>query len=148
VRGTLVDAGLCRTEVNKRVRHVVRMFRWAVAEELVAEAVYTVLQAVPGLRKGHTEARESDPVRPVPNDRVEAVLPFLPAAVAAMVRIQRLTGMRPGEVTALRAGDIDRSVDVWAFRPRDHETAHRGKGRTVYTLADRNSPIMLVRTKQ
>ena len=36
VRGRMVEAGLSRREVNKRVGRVKRMFRWAVAEELVA----------------------------------------------------------------------------------------------------------------
>ncbi len=34
VRQVMIDSGLCRSEVNKRVRHVVRAFKWAVGEEI------------------------------------------------------------------------------------------------------------------
>jgi integrase len=48
-----------------------------------------------------------------------------------MVEVQRLTGMRPGEVCLLRPCDIQMSGRVWLFAPRRHKTAHRGKVRTV-----------------
>ncbi len=35
VRQAMIDSGLCRSEVNKRVRHVLRAFKWAVGEEMV-----------------------------------------------------------------------------------------------------------------
>ena len=47
---------------------------------------------------------------------VEATLPFLTHPVAAMVRLQMFTGMRPGEARAMRADEIDRSGDVWLYR--------------------------------
>ena len=35
-----------------------------------------------------------------------------------MVRLQRLTGMRPQEVILMRGADIDRSdAECWAYRP-------------------------------
>src|SRR5262249_47774505 len=93
--------------------------------------VLHALQAVRGLTKGRTEARETEPVRPVDPERVEAVLPFLRATVAAMVRLQRLTGMRPGEGGGLRAGEVDRSGAVWVYRPARHKTQWRGKERVI-----------------
>jgi len=96
------------------------------------------LGAVEGLRAGRTGARESAPVRPVPGDVVEATLPFMTPQVAAMVRLQLLTGMRPGEVIAMRGIDLDTSGPVWAYRPGSdrephgaHKTAWRGHGRVV-----------------
>src|SRR5262249_40419582 len=71
VRAEMIGAGLCRTEINKRVGRVVRAFKWAVGEELVPAAVVHALQAVPGLRQGRTEARESAPVKPVPDASVD-----------------------------------------------------------------------------
>ena len=47
-----------------------------------------------GLRKGKSEARETTPVRPVPNDDVDAVLTYLSPQVKTMVLLQRFTGMR------------------------------------------------------
>jgi hypothetical protein len=54
---------LCRTEINKRIGRIRRMFKWAVAEELVASPVLESLRAVDGLRFGRTAARENAPVR-------------------------------------------------------------------------------------
>jgi hypothetical protein len=42
-----------------------------------AVASYLALQAVVGLQRGRTEARESDPVGPVADADVEATIPYL-----------------------------------------------------------------------
>jgi hypothetical protein len=98
VRLKMIEAGLCRTTVNQRVGCIKRIFKWAASEELVPPGVYHGLQSVEGLKRGRSAAKESEPVRPVPDDHVDAVLPFLPPTVAAMVRLHRLTGMRSGEL--------------------------------------------------
>ena len=72
-------------------------------------------------------AHESQPVQPVPAVLVDITMPFLPPVVADMVRFQRLTGCRPGEVCLLRPCDLDRSGDVWAYRPESHKTEHHGR---------------------
>ncbi len=36
--------------------------------------------------------------------------------------------MRPAELCILRPADIDRSGDVWVYRPSDHKTQHHGRG--------------------
>ena len=48
-----------------------------------------------------------------------------------MVKVQRLTGMRPGEVVQMKPGDIDRSAEVWVYRPERHKNEWRGQERTV-----------------
>jgi integrase len=63
---------------------------------------------------------------------VDTTLPHLPEVVADMVRLQRLTGMRPAELCMLRPCDIDRSKDVWIYRPATHKTQHLGKERVVF----------------
>jgi integrase len=132
LRCQLVAQDLCRSEVNRRTRHVVRAFKWGVSEEIVPEGVWTALTAVEGLRRGRSEARESDPVGPVPDDVVAATLPFLPPQLQAMVRLQRLTAMRPGEVCIMRTGDVDCSGPVWVYTPARHKTAHHGHTRTIF----------------
>jgi integrase len=59
-------------------------------------------------------------------------LPFLRLRVRDRVEIQRLAGMRPGEVCQLRWREIDRSGEVWEYRPVRHKTAWRGKERVVF----------------
>ena len=105
VRQHLIDNDICRGVINNRFSRIKRVFKWAVAEELVPPSVYHGLQAVPGLRYGRTNARESEPVRPVADLYVAAVLPFLPPQVAGMIIIQRLTGMRPCEVVLMSGND-------------------------------------------
>ena len=129
----MIDAGLCRNEVNKRVGHVVRAFKWARRErDGPALASTTASRPSPGCRKGRSEARESEPVRPVPEAFVEAVRPHVSRQVWAMIELQRLTGMRPGEVCIMRTCDLDTSGEVWVYTPEPHKTEHHGKERRIY----------------
>jgi integrase len=103
----MIDCDLSRGVINHRVGCIKRLFKWAVAEELVPPSVYEGLRAVTGLRYGRTRARETPPIQPVADQHVEAVLPVVAPQVAAMVRLQRLTGMRPCETVMLRKQNID-----------------------------------------
>lgn len=127
----MIAQGLCRTEINKRIGRIKRAFKWAVSEELVPASVYHGLQTVAGLKYGRTAARESEPVRPVADAHVNAVLPFVAPQIRAMVQLQRLTGMRPGEVVRIRKCDIDTSKKVWLYEPADHKNRWRGHRRIV-----------------
>lgn len=49
-----------------------------------------------------------------------------------MIELQRLTGMRPGEVTVMRTCDIDTSGRVWIYTPASHKTARFGHRRQIY----------------
>lgn len=132
IQQELAGTGVTRGYVNKQVAWIKRMFKWGVSRALVPPVVYTALSTVEGLRRGRTTAREPEPVRVVDHHVVDATLPHLPAVVRDMVRFQRLTGARPGEVCQLRPIDVDRSGDVWEYRPASHKTEHRGRSRTIY----------------
>jgi integrase len=131
VRQQMIDSGLSRCVINHRVGRIKRLFKWAVAEELVPPSVYHGLQAVAGLTFGRTSARETEPIRPVPDLHVAAVLPFISPPVAAMIMLQRLTGMRPGEPVIMRPCDIDTSGGVWIYEPSDHKTRWRGHRKQI-----------------
>lgn len=126
-----VRDGRSRTECNRRVSVVKRIFKWGVSEELVPAAVYQAVATVAGLQRGRTEAPERPPVGPVDPAAVEATLPHLNRHVRGLVEFQRLTGCRPGEATRVRRRDLDMSGDVWVYRPPHHKTAHRGKARAI-----------------
>src|SRR6516162_6244185 len=49
VRQEMIAAGLNRRVINHRVGRIVRMFRWAVAEELVPVTTHQALKTLPGL---------------------------------------------------------------------------------------------------
>lgn len=132
IRETWIAAGYSRNTINRNQRRAIRIFEWAVEEELIAVETWQRLKAVKTLRKGRTSAPESVPIRPVGLDRVAATLPHLSPVVAAMIRLQLLSGMRPGEVCRMRRVDIDRTGDVWEYRPASHKTEHHGRERVVY----------------
>lgn len=120
-----------RRLINARVNRVKRFFKWAVSEELVSPSILEGLRAVAGLRYGRCQAREMPPVKPVSDAHVEPVLAYLSAPVQAMVRLQRLTGMRPCEVVVMRGAEIDRSENVWVYEPLDHKNRWRGHTRLI-----------------
>lgn len=128
----MIEAGHCRRYINDNCGRIKRMFKWAVAQEMVPVAVYQALSTVPSLKRGRTIARESDPVRPVSDADVNAALPFMSGVVRAMVQIQRLTGCRPGEIRIMRPCDVATESDEWMFRPRTHKTEHREEERRIY----------------
>ena len=132
VRSHLIEKKLARTTVNAMTKRVRSVFKWAVAEELIPPDVYHGLQAVPGLKRGRSPARETEPVRPVPQAAVEAIRPHVSREVWTLVQLQRLAGARSGEVLRLRACDIDTSGPVWVYVPAAHKTAHHGHSREIY----------------
>lgn len=131
VRQALVDKKLSRTYINDHIGRVKRMFRWAVEEELVPGTVYQSLRAVSGLKRGRSSARERTPVEPIPDEVLQATLPYLSPTLADMARLARLTGMRPTEVCIIRTGDVDTSGPVWLYSPSSHKTEHHGRTRVV-----------------
>jgi integrase len=132
VRERMIQNEWTRGFVNSAVGCLKRMFKWAVENEIVPPSTFHGLQAVAGLKKGRSAAKETQKVRPVADEHVEATLPFLMPPVRGMVQVQRLTGMRPGEVVLMRPCDIDRSNGkTWVYRPEIHKTEHHDIERLV-----------------
>jgi integrase len=132
VRQRWIERGQARPTINKNMRRLTRIFRWAVAEEMIPGSVTHALAAVPGLKKGRCLAPEPAPILPVSLEVVERTMPHLPPVTADMIRFQLLTGARPGEVCKLTPGAIDRSGDVWEYRVEGHKTEHHGRERIIY----------------
>lgn len=132
VREEFVRLGHCRYTINKNVGRIRRMFSWAVENELVPPSVDHGLRAVSGLRCGRTTARESEPVRPVAEAEVNAILPHVSRQVRDMIRLQLLAGCRPGEIVALRPCDLNRDGDIWEYVPASHKTEHHGRERRIF----------------
>lgn len=122
-----------RATVNSQIHRLRAVWKWAASYELLPIARYRLLCTLGPLQPGRSAAAEPIKVRPVAMTDVQATLPYLPAVVRDMVLLQALTGMRPGEVCALRVGDLDVSDPaVWVARPLCHKTAHLGKDRAIY----------------
>jgi len=131
-REKYLAADQSRQKINQNTGRIRRMFKWGVENEFVPPSVIHGLQAVTGLRKGRTEAKENQPVRPVEEERIEAVLPHVPPMIATMIRVQLFTGMRPGELVLMRGDEIDTEGKIWLYRPESHKTAHHGHQRAVH----------------
>lgn len=133
---------LTRKTINQYVQAVVAMFKWAVSEELVPESVFMALKTLPATRRRRpipgtsVVVRESTPVPPVPADVIDRTCKHLSATVAAMVRLQLITGMRPAEVCGIRGKYLRKTntPDVMAYEvPHSHnKTDHIDVDRTVF----------------
>ncbi len=132
VRQSMIDRKLSRGHINGLIGKIRRVLRWAVSEQLIEPSVLQALEAVPGLKRGRTEARETSPVQPAPEKHIEAARPFRRRQVGALVDLQRLTAARPGELFIMRPIDVNTSGPVWTYTPERHKNAHRGHKRTIY----------------
>jgi integrase len=145
IQDDMIKLGWSRQYINKATAIVKRCFTWAASEELVPEAVAAALKTVKGLEKDRTAAREKEPIGPVADELIEAVLPHVSDVVADALRVMRLTGARPGEVLAMRAAEIDRTDPAcWVHRPGHHKTAHKSKTRAIF-IGARTQEILLPR---
>ena len=112
-----------------RLRHIVK---WGVENELASAAVLADLKCVAPLRYGKTEAKETEPVKPVHDAYLEAIREHVPRQIWAMIELQRLAGMRGGEVCQMRTRDINTQGEVWTYEPASHKTRYRGHSRIVH----------------
>jgi|CXWL01.1.fsa_nt_gi integrase len=131
-RQTMIDRGLVRSTINRTTNYIKEMFRWGFENGIVPVQVPEALRHLRNLKYGRTTAPEGRRIRPVDLDHVEATKPHMTPTMRAMVEVQLLTGMRPGEVCMLRPVDIDMADDVWLYRPPLHKTSWRGKDRMIF----------------
>lgn len=141
IRDTFVASRNTRTYVNRQVREIIRIFKFAVSRELVDINVVLALQTLEPLRAGQTKAKESQPVVPANLDDVRKTVKYLSPTVVAMIRIQVATGMRPSEICRIRPKDIDRSGADWIYRLETHKTARFGKTKSVPIVGDARAAL-------
>lgn len=126
VQQALAGSGrFSRSHVLRLVSRVRTMFNWGIAQEMVPVAIADALKYVLPLKKGRTAAHETKPREDVPDEVVEATLPYLSPVVSAMVQVQRWAIMRPNEICRMCVGDIDKSRKdgIWIYCPLKHKTA-------------------------
>ncbi len=143
LREDMIELGWTRYYINKATSITKRCFTWCASEELVPAGMAVALTTVKGLQKNRTGAREKDPIGPVADEHVDATLPEVSELVGDVVRVMRLTGMRPGEAIAMTAAEIDRTdPTVWRYCPGHHKTEHKDKTRTVFIGARAQEVIL------
>jgi len=84
------------------------------------------------LRRGRSQAKETDPVKPVAQEWIDAIEPYVSRQVWVIIQLQLLTAARPGELVIMRPCDIDRSGSIWLYTPQYHKTEHHGHERKIY----------------
>jgi integrase len=129
----LAEGRLSRYGINRSKQHIVAMFKWAVAQELVPPSAWHALQAVRALRRG--KGRDNPPRLPADSAAVDAVVAHLMAngntGAALCIRFMRATGCRPGEAFAATAADFRLSDPLPTYTVREHKNTHRGMERVV-----------------
>jgi integrase len=143
VREDMIALGWTRYYINKATSITKRCFTWLASEELVPADVAVALTTVKGIQKNRTAAREKAPIGPVADEVIDATLPQVSDLVADIIRVMRLTGMRPGEAIAMTGAEIDRSDPTcWIYRPGHHKTEHKDKTRAIF-IGARAQEILL-----
>lgn len=134
-----------RNTINEFLSIIRRMFAWGGEVGLVPAMQHLELKAVAGLRKGRGVApgipapREGERVQPVSQTQIDAVIKHTTPMIATMIRLQLATGMRPGEVVAMRGQDITKpkaaegEAPVWIYTVDEEvaKMAHLDRARTV-----------------
>ena len=131
-----------REYVNRLTRYVVQVFRWGNGEGLVPASVPQALANLATLKSGRCDLKETEAIKPVADELVNATLMHLSPVVKAMIELQRLTGARPGEVCGLKPPMVERNSDVWEIHLDKHKTAWRGKKRVIYVGQDGQKVLM------
>lgn len=132
VRQEMIRMRWARRNINKQVNRIRSLFKWAASQELIPASVCESLRTLAGLQPGRGGAKETEPVRPVPEQFIHVIQSHVSGQVWALIQLQLLTGARAGELVKMRPVDIDVSKDVWVYCPTRHKTAHHGHKRTIF----------------
>lgn len=139
-----IEKKLSRGYINSQIAWIYRIFKWAVSFDRIPAAVLVAIKTVPGIPSGTKGVREAPGVNMVPLDVVKKTLPHLFEPVRSMVKIQLMTGARPGEVRGMTWGAIDRSdKSMWIYSPKEHKTARLGKVRSIPLGPEAQAVLML-----
>ena len=132
IQNNWVEKELTRKTINDYVKVIVQMFKWAASHEKVDIMAYHSLSTVNNLKAGRSNAKESEPIKPVVERHVDAIEPFVSRQVWSLIQLQLLTGARAGELLGLRACDLNVSGKTWIAVLKHHKTSHIAKARTLY----------------
>jgi integrase len=143
----MVELGWKLNTVRLAMCRLVRLFKWGAKEKLVPVGVWHELKLRDPVLPGQIE--ETEPKLSVPNKDIEAIFPYLHqfvearAMLAAMIEVQRLTGMRPSPLTGMRLDQIDRIGDVWFYAvPGETNKNHHRKKKSSYWFGPRTQRVL------
>ena len=135
LRDSIIKAGkkrdgapICRGYANRIIRRVVRVFRWAEKENHVPRGTWDHLRSLEPLGGRDKRVSKSRPRQSVDWDtQIAPALPYMPAQVRSIVRVQLFAGMRPQDACRMRVKEIDRDGPhgCWVYRPEKHKNDWR-----------------------
>lgn len=132
VRAKMIEFGWKRNTINAAMSRIRRIFKHAIANELIDASVLQRLQTVAPLLAGRTEATDNPPREAVDAERIETVRKLVRPMVRDLIDLQRLTGARSGELLQLTTEGIKRTGEVWTAELSDHKTRHHGQRRILH----------------
>lgn len=143
---------LTRRYINHLIDAIVLAFRWLVTEDHVPADNLARLREASAELAESIGGRESLRTAAVCDAVVVATLAHCSPILAAMIQIQRATGMRPGELCRMSRAELstrpDESVPIagmskriaavafqgeliWLYAPAKHKNLHRSKPRVI-----------------
>lgn len=122
VRQSWMDENKSRGTITHYLRHIRKAVAFAVENEKLPVDILTAIQSVAPIRRNQYQANPARKLGPVADAIVNQTIPHLPRQIRDMVQIQRLTGMRPGEVVIMRPCDVQQNGKVWHYEPQHHKT--------------------------
>ena len=131
VRDKMIHQGNSRRYINQNIGRIQRMFKWGVSKQLIPADRYQALLSLAGLRKGKSNAVETSPIKPVDMETINTTIKCCPQVIADMIQLQVLIGCPPGESFSMKPSEIDRTSDVWRYRPGSHKMEHRERCRVI-----------------
>jgi len=151
LRQHMVELGWARTNINKMVSRIKHVFRWATENELVSPEVYHGLRAVSGLKWGRTKAKETEPVRPVPEAHIEAIQPNMAGRIWTYEPVhhknahhghKRTIYIGPKAQEVIKPFLADRPVDTCLFSAAEAQAERRARAHKLRKtpLQSGNSP--------
>ncbi|MBL8736220.1 MAG: site-specific integrase [Planctomycetes bacterium] len=123
-----------RSGINRLVAAALQVLRWGRSRGLVPKPVWADVSVIEPLKRGEVGDRpeKGRPRRAVTAEEAERVAAKACRQVGAMIRLQALCGMRPGEVCCMRWVDIDKApilgdkTGCWTYIVPNGKTSHHG----------------------
>lgn len=141
----MAELGNSRTTINERIRRIITVLKWGESRLFVPKGTHEHCRTVASLRRGGG-GKERPKRRPVSDDDVAKTVAAAPSPIVRdMIMVQKYTGMRSGELVAMRWCEISTKAKkggVWHYRPQAHKTEHHGHDRTIY-LGPKTQAILM-----
>ncbi|MEM8709468.1 MAG: tyrosine-type recombinase/integrase [Planctomycetota bacterium] len=135
-RAMLLERGLKARTVNQYVGWVRSAFRWGAETGHVPVRVAAELAVLRPLRA--KEQRDSHRQRTVDMGTLRAIASYLDRRGRAgdMLRVEWLTGARPGEIRRMEWEELQAVGDHWVYRPTRHKVEHYGISRVLVLVPE------------